>query len=117
MYLIVTPNIGLGSGQEASLSITAGETFNLMVSIGRFNVPLVSVTWSHNGSNLTDMMNRVKINTPDLTSADPPVNVSMQRSSVIPLDAGEYRVVATNPVGSATLSFNVTIQGNHNKSN
>ena len=81
-----------------------------MSSIERFNLPLTNITWMHNGSILVDKQNRVTITNPDLS--DPaPVMAMLQRSSLIPLDAGEYVVTATNLVGSGMLNFSVAVTG------
>ena len=81
-----------------------------MVSVERFNLPLTSITWMHNGSILVDKQNRDTITNPNLS--DPaPVMAMLQRSSLIPLDAGEYVVTATNLVGSGMLNFSVAITG------
>ena len=81
-----------------------------MASIERFNLPLTNITWMYNGSILVDKQNRVTTTNPDLS--DPaPVMAMLQCSSLIPLDAGEYVVTATNLVGSGMLRFSVTVTG------
>ena len=64
----------------------------------------------HNGSILVDKENGVTITNPDL-SGTAPVMAMLQRTSLIPLNAGEYVVTATNLVGSGMLRFSVTVTG------
>ena len=107
---LVSPTIALGNGQDGSPSVAAGAVLSLMASVERFNLPLISITWMHNGSILVDKQNRVNITDPDLSSPAP-VMAMLERSSLIPLDAGEYVATATNLVGSGMLNFNVAVTG------
>ena len=110
MFCLVSPTIALGSVQDGSPSVAAGAVLSLMASIEQFNLPLTSITWMHNGSILVDKQNRIIIVNPDL-SGPAPVMAMLQRSSLIPLDAGEYVVTATHIVGSGMLNFTVTVTG------
>ena len=97
----------MSSSQSVSISVAVGMNFSLMVSIIRSNLPLTNVTWTHNGSSVTDRVNITELLSPDQTTA----TALFQRTSVIPLDAGNYIITATNPVGNATFGFNVDVTG------
>ena len=100
----------MAADQVASPELEAGNDLMLSVNITRFNFPLTNITWSHGGNILTSGIDRVSITTSSpLTS--PPVMSTLQRTSLIPLDLGMYIVTATNPVGSATFTFNLEVSG------
>ena len=103
----VVPRIVLSSNQSVSISVAVGMNFSLMVSIIRSNLPLTNVTWTHNGSSVTNRVNITELLSPDQTTA----TALFQRTSVIPLDTGNYNITATNPVGNATFEFNVIVTG------
>ena len=90
--------------------MAAGAEIRLLVSIERFNLPLTNITWMQNGSILVDNERNVTITNPPLYNPVPVMSM-LQRSLLIPLDAGEYVVTATNLVGSGMLSINVTVTG------
>ena len=103
----MAPRIALSSSQSESISVAVGMNFSLMVSIIRFNLPLANVTWTHNGGRIISRVNISQLSFLDQS----PVTTYLQRTSVIPLDAGNYVITATNPVGSATFTFSVTVTG------
>ncbi len=110
-YCVVAPSVVLGDGQIARPIIDAVSVLNLTVSIGRFNLRLTDITWTHNGSILMNKEGRVTIINPNLPD-QAPVMSSLQRNPLIPLDAGDYTVTATNPVNSDNLTFSVIVTGN-----
>jgi len=109
---LVAPNITLGDGQLARQMIAAESVLNLAVSIARFNLRLTNITWTHNGSILMNQTDRVTIANPDLSDLAP-VMSSLQRSSLIPSDAGDYTVTATNLVNSDNLTFSIIVIGKY----
>ena len=90
--------------------IEVGSTLSLVVNIGAFNLDLTDITWSHNGSILTSGQNRITITSPSL-STPAPGSSTLERATVIPVDAGEYTVSATNPAGSSNFTFQVAVTG------
>ena len=105
LFLTVAPSIMLSSSQSDYVSVAVGMNFSLIASIIRFNLPLTSITWTHNGSSIVNRVNIAQISSLDQSS----VTNYLQRTSVIPLDAGNYVMTASNPVGSATFTFSVTV--------
>lgn len=101
----MAPSVVLVNGQNQLVSVAVGTNFSLVASITRFNLNLTSVIWTHNGSSNISRANTMEH--PDQTS----VTVVLQRHSAIPLDAGLYVVTATNPVGNATIEFDVIVTG------
>ena len=100
----------MAAGQVASPELEAGNDLMLSVNITRFNLALINITWSHGGNILTSGVDRVSITTSSpLTS--PSVMSTLQRTSLIPLDLGMYVITATDPVGSATFTFDVEVSG------
>ncbi len=112
IYCVVAPSIVLGDGQMGRLIVDAESVLNLAVSIRRFNLRLTNITWTHNGTILMNQEGRVNFTDPDL-SDQAPVMSSLQRTSLIPLDAGDYTVTATNPVNSDNLTFSVIVTGKY----
>ncbi len=110
IHYTVAPTVSLG-GQDLMQSpeVLAGSTLELSVNIASFNLPLTSITWTHNGNVLTSGQDRVTITNPSLS--DPAPVVSITRASLIPLDSGNYSIMATNPEGSSTYTFQVTVSG------
>ncbi len=96
IYCAVAPGIVLGDGQMGRPIVDAESVLNLAVSIGRFNLRLADITWTHNGTILMNQEGRVIIANPDL-SDQAPVMSSLQSTSLIPLDAGDYTVVGIHP--------------------
>ena len=90
--------------------IETGNTLSLVVNITAFNLDLTSITWSHNGVYLMSGQDRISINSPSL-STPAPASSTLERTSVVPLDAGEYTVSATNPAGSSNFTFQVVVTG------
>ena len=90
--------------------IEVGSTLSLAVNIGAFNLNLTIITWSHNGANLMSGQDRTTITSPSL-STPAPVSSTLERTSVVPLDAGEYTVSATNLAGSSNFTFQVVVTG------
>ena len=103
----MAPSLLLRNGQSQSISVTVGTNFSLTVSIIRFNIPLTSITWTHNGKSIIERVNITELSSPSEAS----VTALLQRTSVIPLDTGSYVISATNPVGSDTFEFNVIVTG------
>ena len=103
----MAPSIVLSSSQSDSISVAVGMNFSLIVSIIRFNLPLTNITWTHNGGSIINRVNITELSSPSQAS----VTALLQRTSVLPLDAGNYVITATNPVGKATLGFNVDVTG------
>ena len=93
-----------------TLEIEVGGTLSLAVNIGAFNLNLTNINWSHSGANLMSGQDRITITSPSL-STPPPVSSTLERTSVILLDAGEYTVSATNPAGSSNFTFQVVVTG------
>ena len=87
-----------------------GNESTLSVNITTFNLALTSITWRHNGNTIISGPDRITITNPSL-SAPAPVTSTLVRTSVIPFDAGNYRVTATNPAGSGTLTVGVVVTG------
>ena len=115
-FFLVSPTIFLHDQDEPlrSTNVVVGAELNLSITIVRFNLPLTNITWMHNGNILVDKEKRVTITNPNLS--DPaPVMAMLQRTSLIPLDSGEYVVTATNSVGSGMLNFSVTVIGEYGK--
>ena len=109
-FYTVALSVELAAGQVTSPELEAGNDLMLSVNITRFNLGLTIITWIHGGNILTSGVDRVTITTSSpLTS--PPVMSTLQRTSLIPLDFGMYVVTATNPVGSATFTFDVEVSG------
>jgi len=90
--------------------IEAGSTFSLVVNIGAFNLALTDITWSYNEANFMSGQDRITITSPSFSTLGP-VSSTLERTSVIPLDAGEYTVSATNPAGSSNFTFQVSVTG------
>ena len=90
--------------------VVVGSTLSAVVNIGAFNLDLAYITWSHNGSNLMTGHDRITITSPSL-STPAPVSSTLERASVIPVDAGEYTVSASNPAGSSNFTFQVSVIG------
>ncbi len=105
------PTVSLG-GQDLMQSpeVLAGDTLELSVSITSFNLPLTNITWTHNGNVFTTGQERVAISNHSLSDPAPVVSM-LTRTSLIPLDAGNYTIMATNPEGSSTYTFQVTVTG------
>ena len=103
----MAPSLVLRNGQSQSISVTVGTNFSLTVSIIRFNLPLTSITWTHNGESIIERVNITELSSPGQAS----VTALLQRTSVIPLDTGSYVITAINPVGSETFEFNVIVTG------
>ena len=112
IYCAVASSVVLDDGQMGRPIVDAESVLNLAVSIGRFNLRLADITWTHNGTILMNQEGRVIIANPDL-SDQAPVMSSLQRTSLIPLDAGDYTVTATNPVNSDNLTFSVIVTGKY----
>ena len=90
--------------------IEVGSTLSLAINIRAFNLDLTDITWSHIGSVVMSGQDRITITSPSL-STPAPVSSTLERTSVVPLDAGEYTVSATNPAGSSNFTFQVAVTG------
>ena len=90
--------------------IPVGTMLSLSANITTYNLPLTSVTWSFNDETLVHEQDRVTLTIPPL-SRQAPVMSSLQRTSVIPVDSGEYKLTASNPAGSGELPISVTVTG------
>ena len=66
--------------------------------------------WTHNDDTIISGQDRITVSNPPL-SAPAPVMSTLMRSSVIPLDAGNYTITATNPAGSNMYTFRVAVTG------
>ena len=93
-----------------SSEVQVGNELTLSVIITTFNLALTSITWMHNGNTIISGQDRINITNPSL-SAPAPVTSTLVRISVIPFDAGNYKVTATNPAGSGTLTVAVVVTG------
>ncbi len=111
IHYAVAPTVSLG-GQDLMQSpeVLAGNTLELSVNITSFNLPLTSITWTHNGNVLTSGQDSVTITNPSLSDPSPVVSMLI-RASLIPLDSGNYSIMSTNPEGSSTYTFQVTVTG------
>ena len=111
IHYAVAPTVSLG-GQDLMQSpeVLAGNTLELSVNITSFNLPLTNITWTHNGNALTSGQDSVTITNPSLSDSAPVVSMLM-KTSIIPLDSGNYSIMATNPEGSSTYTFQVTVTG------
>ena len=90
--------------------IPIGNTLSLSAEIANYNLPLTSVRWSFNNESLINGQDRFNLTLPSL-SVQAPVMSSLQRTSVIPVDSGDYKLIASNPAGSNELSISVTVTG------
>ncbi len=111
IHYAVAPTVSLG-GQDLMQSpeVLAGNTLELSVNITSFNLPLTNITWTHNGNALTSGQDRVTITNPSLSDSAPVVSMLM-RTLIIPLNSGNYSIMATNSEGSSTYTFQVTVTG------
>ncbi len=111
IHYAVAPTVSLG-GQDLMQSpeVLAGNTLELSVNITSYNLPLTSITWTYNGNALTSGQDSVTITNPSLSDSAPVVSMLM-KTSIIPLDSGNYSIMATNPEGSSTYTFQVTVTG------
>lgn len=100
----------LATGQIQSLEISAANNLTLSVNITKFNVPLTNITWTHGGNILNSGVDRVTV-TNSLSLLLSPVMSTLHLTSLIPLDSGLYTITSSNPVGSRSLTFNVTVTG------
>ena len=111
-FYLVPPEVSIEGELTETPEIEAGSTLSLAVNISAFNLDLTNITWSHNGTNLMSVQgqNRISITSSSL-STPAPVSSTLERTSVIPLDAGEYTVSANNPAGSSNFTFQVVVTG------
>ena len=109
ILFVVSPRITLLYGQTNYVSIDAGNNLTLSAIIEEYNSPLTSIMWSHNDVPVYNGDDRIITGLNSSMSAMPPVMATLQRMSLIPLDAGRYTITAANDVGSITMTFNVTI--------
>ena len=103
------PQIILSQSQTINVTVVAGSNLTLSIVILRHNLPLNEIVWSQNENLLTNGSDRITVDTETPISAPPPIAVTLQRTSVIPFDSGIYTVTASNSVGNASLSLNVSI--------
>ena len=90
--------------------IPVGTTLSLSADITTYNLPFTNITWSFKDEALTNGLYRVTFIIPSL-SEQAPVMSSLQRTSVIPVDSGVYKLTASNPAGSSEVSISVTVTG------
>ena len=114
VYLVslVAPLVELGSGHRAYHTVIAGDVLTLYVTITIFNVPLTSITWTHEGNTLTGSEGRVIIVTSAMLPATSgPVISSLQVIAVEEGDAGVYTAIASYHSLSTTVQFDTKIPG------
>ncbi len=106
------PTAQLRFGDTASPRLRFGDSITLNVEV-TYNNPINSITWEYNGSTVTNNeRDTIAISTSlPAPISNTPLSSSLQRSSVTINDAGEYIFTATNSIGAARLSFNVTVLG------
>ena len=90
--------------------IPVGTTLSLSANITTYNLPLTNITWFFNETITIDEEDRINLTIPSF-SVQGSVISSLQRTSVIPVDSGEYKLIASNPAGSSELSISVTVTG------
>ena len=106
---IVPPLVKTAIGQTASHT---GGAFILSVTITIFNVPLTSVTWTHEGNILTGNEARVSINTSTmLPTTSGPVMSTLQIIAVEGEDAGIYTAIASYHSHNTTVQFDTKVSG------
>ena len=110
MYNSVAPIVELGSQDQESPEVLAGNNLTLSVNITTFNLPLTNIMWTRNDDTIISGQDRITVSNPSL-SAPVPVMSTLMRSSVIPLDDGNYTITATNPAGSNMYTFRVPVTG------
>ena len=91
--------------------IPVGHTLSLSAEITTYNLSLINITWLFNNETLSNGQDRVNL-TMTCLSEEAPLISSLLRTSVIPVDSGEYKVIASNLTGSSELSIPVTVTGN-----
>ena len=95
---------------DDALNRTVGETLEISVDITGFNLPFTSITWTLDGSELTNATDRVTI----LNSAlDPPMATSTLVVDPVEtlMDEGVYNITVENPAGMSTTSYTVSVFG------
>ena len=95
---------------DDALNRTVGETLEISVDITGFNLPITSITWTLDGSELTNATDRVTI----LNSGLDPL---MATSTLVVdpvetlMDEGVYNITVENPAGMSTTSYTVSVFG------
>ena len=109
---LVPPLVQIASRQTAFQSIIVGRILNLSVTITIFNVPLTSVTWTHEENTLTSSMDRVTIDTSsELPATSGPIMSTLQVGAVEGEDSGRYTAIASHHSRNSMVHFNINITG------
>ena len=97
--------------EAISIEVEIGTQLTLAVNITSFNVGVTSVTWRQNGDIIIDQVGGFAITNMNLNTS-PGYSILELDSVISPTKhGGIYQVTVTNPAGSATSSFNVSVSG------
>ena len=98
--------------QVISQTIINGDALTLSATISAFNLPLTSITWTHQGATISASEEGVNItHSLSLPASSGPVESTLILGDTVPQDGGSYVAMATNAAGTGTLEFTVTVTG------
>ena len=105
--IIVPPRL---TPEAIDVEVEVGTSFTLSVNITEFNLEITDIIWlSNNGTAVSHTSDAYTITN---SSLDAPVGTAMlfveSATSPVPY-GGVYQVTVTNPAGSDTVTFNVSI--------
>ena len=99
------------SPNAMDVEVEVGNSLNLEVVIFGFNLPITEVMWIRNSSLLQDGENDFTIMNNNLAMPNGTSILMVVAVSPI-LHSGTYEAIATNPAGSDSSTFTVTVTGN-----
>ena len=102
--------VEIASSKRATHELTVGENLELSVSIKIFDIPLISISWAHEGNTLAGDEDRVYIQTSSmLPVTSGPVMSALKIGAVVLEDAGIYIATAKSSTGDSGVQFTVSI--------
>ena len=108
--LLASPIAELASNQNATHELTVGGNFTLSVKVTSFNIPLIAISWAHEGNTLTGDEDRVNIQTSAvLPVSSGSVTSTLQIREAVLTDAGYYNAIVESSTESSTVQFEVSI--------
>ena len=99
------------SPDAMDIEVVVGTSLVLEVAIFGFNLPITEVTWMKDSALLQDGEDNFAIMNDNLTMPNGTSTLTVMAMSPV-LHSGTYEVSATNPAGSDSSTFSVTVTGN-----
>ena len=115
--LLAPPKAEIARNQRATLEYTVGGNVTLSVNVTIFNIPLISISWAHEGNTLTGDEDRVNIQTSAmLPVSSGSVTSTLQIRAAVLEDAGYYNATVTSSTKRSVVHFEMAVTSSTERS-